>query len=169
MTAVFALVVPGCGEPSVQDLCQRICDCQADGCQADYLTNCTDSLGGVKQDAEALDCAAEFDALLACMDDELTCEVADVVLLSCPDEVTALGACQDANRDPCQQWRDAILAEAEACGVEPIVDVSGECTEALGALFHCQDDCLAGATCESLSDPNDPDRAKLDACIADCN
>lgn len=64
-------LAPGCG-PSASGLCNKICDCI--GCSASEFDDCVDDIEDARDDADKEGCGSEYDALLACGDDEFRCD-----------------------------------------------------------------------------------------------
>lgn len=91
LSAVSFVFLVGCGGPSIENLCARACDCDAE-CDAAEEAECIAEGEELEQAAEDAGCTEAFNDFLACVDDTLVCENGDVDSAESCQEF--LGACQ---------------------------------------------------------------------------
>lgn len=80
-----ALLLLGCGGASIEELCQRSCEClgNCDTQQAD----CEKSGKAYQDLADEVGCRDAWDAYLSCLDDELTCVDGKIDESACSSEL----------------------------------------------------------------------------------
>jgi hypothetical protein len=71
----LALAVPavaaGCGGPTVDSICNQVCDCQ--GCSESQYRDCVDEGSRFQRRVEAAGCGDILADYLACLDDNFVC------------------------------------------------------------------------------------------------
>lgn len=151
-TTLWALT-PGCGT-STGAYCNKVCDCQ--GCSDSELDECVDSIDDAKKAASDEGCSSQFDALLSCINSELTCEDSKAEADGCDAESEELFKCAPTvsgiGKNGCERAADIFIAKIEACGgsVEVGDGEPGECTAEAGAQALCTAACYEAASCDCI-------------------
>lgn len=144
--------MPGCG-PSIGAYCNEVCDCQ--GCSDKELDECVDNIDDAKRAAENEGCSSQFDAVLSCAKDELTCQNDIASADGCESEAEELYKCSAdiggfgvGGSSYCNKFCDCSgcsSGELEEC-VDSLADAQQQADSAgCGAEFNAFVSCYSAA------------------------
>ncbi len=84
---VAPFMLAGCGGASIEDVCQRSCEC-LDNCDTQQ-SQCEASGKAFEELSDELGCRDSWDAYLSCLDENLTCDNGSVDDSACDVEFSA--------------------------------------------------------------------------------
>lgn len=132
----------GCG-PSASSICDRICECV--GCSESEREDCVDEFEDAQRDADQEDCSAEWNDLVACIDEELECKDDRIEVDGCDNELDDLADCADG-----EVSFGGLLS---ACAVlENQCSACGESTELCEATVDLVEEVGGNDACQDLLD-----------------
>jgi len=144
----------GCGGSSVPSLCADFCACER--CTSNDLQKCEDEGEAASDAADAAGCSSEFDAVVDCAIEKVTCSGDNVLIKGCDSEQAALAKCPGLvtpqQKTDCQKAGDLVNAKLNTCGVAVTVTPTGttSCSDEQGTGALCNAACFDAASCDFL-------------------
>jgi hypothetical protein len=134
LPAALALLATGCGNKVITSICRQTCDCSP--CTKADMDTCV-TLGETAQTkAQTKNCTDEYDKLLTCLDDNLSCqEGAGAGTDKCSTQEQVLNTCAGIGNPFTTPCAEAAQKSAMCNGV---------------SVQPGQTQCPAGSACQSL-------------------
>jgi hypothetical protein len=164
LVLVALVAVAGCA--SHQDnVCEDIGDC-AQGGSSDWIASCDAEAKGLRGEAVAAGCGAEFDAYFSCADSNYSCQGATALFPGCADHLTALDSCLTSATANTSCIRLEV-AEASCTAGRPDAGAGVGTPPACTAARDCQAKCYLTGVADVCA-PQVDEIQKVSACAASC-
>ena len=146
-SALLALLAApaGCGDRTIDSICHQSCDCSP--CTRTDLDACVTKGQTAEATAQKKNCEAQFDTLLSCFDENLSCQAGEGAgTTECSKQEAMLMTCAGIGNPfttPCQE----AAQKSAGCSGSTVQNTAGSCP----AVSACQSLCVLAQPCEVIN------------------